>query len=100
MQFSVGGSTNATQEAAVANNYPNIRVFTVGQGTSSKTPLNDLATIEQVWAVATNKSVDNGRAFDFFSSVCWYVCEQPPRARARAHPNADSFSQVFRQGHL
>jgi hypothetical protein len=72
MQFSVGGTKNASQEAANANNYPHIRVFTVGQGTSSKTPLNDLATIEQVWAVATNKSVDNGGAFDFFSSVCYF----------------------------
>ncbi len=72
MQFSLGGTANATQEAEKANGYPNIRVFTVGQGTSSKTPLSDLATIEQPWAVATNKSVDNGGAFDFFSSVCWF----------------------------
>ena len=31
-----------------AANNPNIRIFTVGQGTQSNTPLSDLETIEQV----------------------------------------------------
>lgn len=72
MQFSIPGTTNATEEAAAANAYPDIRLFTVGQGTSSKTPLNDLMTIEQTWAVANATSVSGGGNFGHFSSVCWF----------------------------
>lgn len=46
MQFSVPGVVNATAEANRANAYPDIRIFSVGQGTQSKTPLQDLATVQ------------------------------------------------------
>ena len=72
MQFSIPATTNASAEAENANNYPDIRLFTVGQGTSSKTPLNDLKTIEQKWAVANATSVSGGGGFGYFSSVCWF----------------------------
>ena len=72
MQFSVGGNENAAAYASEANKYPNIRLFTVGQKTSSKTPLSDLATIEQPWAAASNVSVTDGSAFNYFSAVCWF----------------------------
>ena len=49
MQFTVSSALNASAEIAAAN-YANIRVFTVGQGNSSATPLRDLASIEQVHA--------------------------------------------------
>jgi sialate O-acetylesterase len=60
MQFSIPANTNSSAEAADASNYPAIRIFTVGQGTSSKTPLNDLQTISQLWAVASNTSISGG----------------------------------------
>jgi len=60
MQFSIPATTNSSAEAADASNYPAIRVMTVGQGTSSKTPLNDLQTISQLWAVASNTSISGG----------------------------------------
>ena len=71
MQFSVGGNVNATMYRAEANNYPDIRLFTVGQKTSSKTPLQDLRTIEQNWVAASNTTVSDGSPFNYFSAVCW-----------------------------
>lgn len=46
MQFSVPGIVNASAEANKANGYPDIRLFSVGQGTQSKTPLTNLATVQ------------------------------------------------------
>lgn len=71
MQFTVTNGFNATQEVAAANNYPNIRLFTVGQGTTSNTPLQNLSTIEQRWSVASNVSV-GGAQWGYFSAVCWF----------------------------
>jgi sialate O-acetylesterase len=76
MQFSLPATTNSTAEAQNANNYPQIRVFTVGQGTSSKTPLKDLNTIEQLWSVANATAVSGGGGFSYFSSVCWFFGKQ------------------------
>ena len=56
MQFSIPGTTNSTEEAERADHYPHIRLFTVGQGTSSEgTPLQDLQTVEQHWTVASQE---------------------------------------------
>jgi len=70
--FSIGANENATQYANEANAYPAIRLFTVGQKTSSNTPLSDLQTVEEPWVVASNKSVSNGARFGYFSAVCWF----------------------------
>lgn len=72
MQFSIPATTNSSAEIKAANDYPDIRIFTVGQGTFSGTPLTDLKTIEQKWAVATNTSVSSKSEFGYFSSVCWF----------------------------
>ena len=71
MQFAVGGNENAHTYRNEANKYPNIRLFTVGQKTSSKVPLTDLHTIEQNWAPASNLSVSDGSKFNYFSALCW-----------------------------
>lgn len=63
--------TNATEEVQAANGHPDIRLFTVGQGTSSEYPLGDLQTVEQNWTIASNESVSGGGIFGHFSSVCW-----------------------------
>ena len=70
-QFSVNASLNGTAEI-VAASYPNIRVFTVGQGTQSQTPLTDLASVEQNWTAATPVSIGNGD-FTYFSAICYYT---------------------------
>jgi sialate O-acetylesterase len=75
MQFSIPGTTNGTAEAERANKYPHIRVFTVGDRTSSDTPLPDLQTVLQDWNVASNQSLfgaNNDFFLGYFSSVCWF----------------------------
>lgn len=71
MQFAIPAITNSSYETQRANDYPLIRLFSVGQGTSSKTPLTNLATIQETWSVASNKTVNNGNGFGIFSAVCW-----------------------------
>lgn len=72
MQFSVGGNVNASTYAKEADKYPDIRLFTVGQKTKSKTPIMDLLTIEQNWTHAGAISVSDGSGFNYFSAVCWF----------------------------
>jgi len=75
MQFTLlsnAGVPNVTAELADANNYPNIRVFTVGQGTTSTTPLRELGSIEQAWVAASNASIGLG-GWTAFSAVCWFT---------------------------
>jgi sialate O-acetylesterase len=72
MQFSLGGNENKTFYAHEAGKYSNIRLFTVGQKTSSKVPLMDLHTIEQNWTAAGPTTVTDGSAFNYFSAVCWF----------------------------
>ena len=67
MQFSMPAIENASTEIAMADKYPMIRLFTVGQKTSSKTPLHDLQTIEQNWTVASHTTVAGGGGFGYFS---------------------------------
>ena len=72
MVFSIPAATNSSAEARRANSYPLIRLLTVGQKTSSATPLLDLATLEQPWAVASNATVSEGGIFGQFSATCWF----------------------------
>ncbi len=75
MQFTLlsnAGVPNATAEIADANNYPLIRVFTVGQGNQSNTPFTELASIEQIWSVAANTSI-GGPGWNWFSAACWFT---------------------------
>jgi sialate O-acetylesterase len=73
MQFSVGGNENAATYAKEADNYPSIRLFTVGQKTTSYSQkLMNLQTIEQKWIGASAKTVTDGSPFNYFSAVCWF----------------------------
>eukprot|EP00418_Pyrodinium_bahamense_P085379 CAMPEP_0179051066 /NCGR_PEP_ID=MMETSP0796-20121207/21055_1 /TAXON_ID=73915 /ORGANISM="Pyrodinium bahamense, Strain pbaha01" /LENGTH=532 /DNA_ID=CAMNT_0020747599 /DNA_START=60 /DNA_END=1658 /DNA_ORIENTATION=- len=72
MQFSLGGNEHAASYIKEADGYPNIRLFTVGQGTASRQPLMDLKTVLQNWTVAGSKSVSDGSDFHYFSAVCWF----------------------------
>jgi len=71
MQMTVDSVFNWTQEVQKAANYPNIRLFTVGQGTVSLTPLAELASIEQTWVGASPNSVGGGNWTEF-SAACWF----------------------------
>jgi sialate O-acetylesterase len=71
MEFAVDNGLNATEEVAAAANYPNIRVFTVGSGTSSNVSLTNLTTISQPWSVASPASIGVGN-WTAFSAVCWF----------------------------
>lgn len=71
MQFAMPAIENAAAEAKRADAYPLIRLFTVGQKTSSTTPLDDLQTIEQRWSVANHTSIGGKGGFGYFSAVCW-----------------------------
>ena len=75
MQFTLtsnAGVPNKTQEISDAANYPLIRVFTVGQGTSSTTPLSQLKTIEAQWNVSS-PAIIGGPGWNTFSAVCWFT---------------------------
>lgn len=60
MQFSVQNGVNVSAELAAANDYPHIRLFTVGLGTFSVVPLGQLQTVYQAWTPASNTSVGDG----------------------------------------
>ncbi len=63
MVYAMGYVTNASAEIARADKYPSIRLFTVGQGTSSEYPLADLQTVEQPWTIASNASIAGNGIF-------------------------------------
>jgi sialate O-acetylesterase len=71
MQMTVDSVYNASAEVAAAANYPNVRLFTVGQSTVSDKPLDEFATIEQLWSVASPDSVGGGN-WSYFSAACWF----------------------------
>jgi len=72
MQFTVSQAFNASTELDDANNYPNIRVFSVGESHYSSTPLNELAGIAQTWSIASSKSIGVGN-WSEFSAACWFT---------------------------
>ncbi|XP_071115470.1 sialate O-acetylesterase-like [Haliotis cracherodii] len=69
MQFTMIQGFNASEELADASNYPNIRLFTVGDVPASF-PIPDLHGIWEQWAVAGKSSV-GGKPWRYFSAVCW-----------------------------
>ena len=60
--------TNASAEALLADKYPHIRLFTVGQKTSSRAPLSDLGSVEAPWEVANHTNIAQGGRFGRFSA--------------------------------
>ena len=70
--LSMAGMNNASAEIAAADApaYHDVRLFTVGQGTTSKTPRTTLGTVYHNWTQATAKVV-GGKRWKEFSAVCW-----------------------------
>jgi len=75
MQFTISLANNATSEIATADSYPDIRVFTVGQGNASDVPLTTLASIEQQWAVSSKASI-GGPDWGWQTAVGWLFSRQ------------------------
>jgi sialate O-acetylesterase len=73
----MAGMNNMTAEIAAADSpqYQNIRLFTVGQGTHSDTPLQKLGSITHTWTSASS-AVVGGTAWKEFSAVCWLFGRQ------------------------
>jgi len=71
MQFTVSLGNNASNEETSADSYPNVRVFTVGDGTSSTTPLTQLTTISQRWVASSRASV-GGPDWAYQTAVGWF----------------------------
>ncbi|XP_052237319.1 sialate O-acetylesterase-like isoform X3 [Dreissena polymorpha] len=69
MQFTLNMVYNSTQEMAEADNYPDIRLFTV-QDVFSAEPLYELKAVQQPWSRASKESV-GGADWTYFSAVCW-----------------------------
>ena len=88
MEMAVPAATNSSAEAQMANAYPHIRIFSVGHGTSSTTPLLDLQTVWEPWQVASNNTIREDYTpghtlFSTFSSVCWFFGRGVADALAR-----------------
>lgn len=74
MQFSVPGDFDAAAEIAAADDYPFIRIMSVGQGYNlpqTTTPLEDLYFLDMLWAVGSSASV-NGGEWGHMSATCWF----------------------------
>jgi sialate O-acetylesterase len=71
MQFTVDSAFNSTYQLARANNYPNVRIFSVGTHAISGTPLTKLAQFDLPWSVASSKTVGGGN-WTYMSAVCWF----------------------------
>jgi sialate O-acetylesterase len=75
MQFTLNtnaGVPNLEQEMQIANEYPQIRLFTVGQKINSTVPLLELLSVEQPWTQASYFTVAT-EPWQAFSAVCWFT---------------------------
>ena len=70
MQFTVDQAFNSSEEIANADNYNNIRLFSVGL-IGAATPQIELPSIMQEWSVASSTSVGGGN-WTYFSGLCWF----------------------------
>lgn len=76
MEFGMPAVASKTIEQQDANNFPNIRFFSVGHRTSSPVPFRNLQSFWEPWQVASNMTIDKDYGpghtlFSTFSAVCW-----------------------------
>ncbi|XP_057307116.1 sialate O-acetylesterase-like [Hydractinia symbiolongicarpus] len=71
MGFTVSMADDSALEIAEADNYPQVRILTVGKY-ASKQPVDEISKdkIHQHWSVASSATVGGG-AWNYFSAVCW-----------------------------
>eukprot|EP00128_Syssomonas_multiformis_P013169 Colp12_sorted_trinity150504_noHs@15094 len=68
------GEFGGDEAIASAGDYPDIRLFTVGQGDLFDKPLENLATNIEPWTVASPAAVKGAdpKQWDYFSAACWF----------------------------
>ncbi|XP_056398027.1 sialate O-acetylesterase isoform X2 [Hyla sarda] len=69
MEMTVSQIFNASQEMALAAQYPYVRLFTASLETSD-TELLDLTKVDLEWSLPTPENLGHGD-FQYFSAVCW-----------------------------
>ncbi|XP_059362291.1 sialate O-acetylesterase [Carassius carassius] len=69
MAFTVGQVINATEELALASEFPDVRIFQAALVQSGE-ELIDLARVEVPWSQPTPELL-GGKKFSHFSAVCW-----------------------------
>jgi hypothetical protein len=71
MEFGMPAIANASVWRQKANSLSQIRFFSVGHATQSRTPLRDLKTVWEPWLVSSNTSVwrDFGKGHTTFSTI-------------------------------
>ncbi|CAM9251474.1 unnamed protein product [Ectocarpus fasciculatus] len=75
MQFSVPGDFDAEAEIGSAEDYPFLRVLSVGQDYTLPQvtePLDDLYFLDMPWSVGSSASVDGGSWGYRYSAICWF----------------------------
>jgi len=74
--LSMAAAAHGPQEAKrAAQEFPHIRLFTVGQETDAATPLPDLQTVQQPWTPASYTSLISSAehpTYHYFSAMCWF----------------------------
>eukprot|EP01084_Bolivina_argentea_P109248 195249_1 len=72
MQFTVDQVFNSTYYIQEANNYPNIRIYSVKNNLLSDTVQTEVPSIYENWSIASSKSIGCGN-WTCFSAVCWFT---------------------------
>lgn len=74
MQFSMPAIFNASAEVLVADDYPFIRILSVGQDAGlpqASIPLDDVYSIQMPWIEGSSTTVNGSLVFSYYSAVCW-----------------------------
>ena len=75
MQFAVPGDFDAEAEIEAAEDYPYVRIMSVGQGydlPQVTLPLEDLYFLDMPWTVGSSESVATGDWTYRYSAICWF----------------------------
>lgn len=70
MWFPVSDVFNSTEEAALADNYPDIRIMTVGAQQQAPPSPPDFTSLQQPWMLASSRTIPD------FSAVCWFFAKR------------------------
>jgi sialate O-acetylesterase len=74
MQFSMPAIFNASAEVIIADDYPFIRILSVGQDAGlpqTSSPLDDVYSIQMPWIEGSSTSINGSLVFSYYSAVCW-----------------------------
>jgi len=86
MKYSVGGNEHGDEYAREADDYPDIRLFTVGIARGAGDIRNDLRNVKQPLERASAEAVSHDGIWGYFSAVCWFFGRQIYRSLDRQVP--------------